>query len=389
MQNSNVASGQEIIRLDRRRALQAVAGAGALGVVGTLVGGSAAKAQIPIPPGYPAKPETISPIGQLDARYPVTYEVAVPEAFRVITQWFAGVARRDPRAMAQSMHFPFAIYEDIDPVVVDSAGQFLAAPPASLNFTGRGATQVQPGSYDILDTMQVHTWSPVAVGLSLQFDRFTHDGHKLAHCHGIYAITNNDGKWGLELASTIYTPVDEIGVEYKDAEEWALRRGEDWMLGYNLRDQSVLNSTRRPRKSASIAVYGPRDRAGNARAGNPMAGYEWKGVKSRLRVHQSTAEEIARADANFDQFAQWAGGGVGQWQYTLNHPQARVLYASATKAHDVGGYLRYTADHTLISETRGLGVLTYKDNEWAGSGFIGNMILHHDRTNSLPPKTRK
>lgn len=366
----------------RRAFLQGVAGLGAAAVAGGALATSA-KAHIPIPSNYPAKPRTISAIGQLDARYPVSYDISVPEGLRVLTQWFASLVERDLAGMARSMHFPFAIYEDIDPVVVETADKFVSSPPESLNFTGRGKTEVQAGSYDILDTMQVHTWSPVAVGLSLEFDRFSKDGDKLGHCHGIFAVTNNDGKWGVELASTIFTPVDHIGVKFNDAEEWNLRRGRDWMLGYTLRDQSVLNSTRRPRKSASIAVYGPRERAGNARAGNPMAGYEWRGVKSRLRVSEQTAEEIARADANFDQFAEWAGGGVGQWEYTLNHPAAKVLYASPTKAHEVGGYLRYLADHTLVSETRGLGILSYKDNEWAGSGFMGNMILHHDRTNSL------
>ena len=368
----------------RRSFLQGLAGLGAAAAASGFA--SRASAQLALPRGYPSKPPGMNPIGQLDARYPVTYEVSVPEGFRVLTQWFAALNRRDLAAMARSMHFPFAIYEDIDPILLESVAQFMSTPPKSLNFTGRGKSEVKAGSYDILDNMQVHTFSPVAVGMSLEFDRFDRNGLKLAHCHGIYAITNNDGRWGVELASTIYTPVDHLDVEYNDAKEWNLRRGRDWMLGYTLRDQSVLNSTRRPRKSASISVVGPRERAGNARAGNPMAGYEWRGVKSRLRITEQTAAEIARADANFDQFAEWAGGGVGQWEYTLNHPQAEVLYASPTKAHEVGGYLRYLADHTLVSETRGLGLLTYKDNEWAGSGFMGNMILHHDRTNSLPPR---
>ena len=61
-------------------------------------------------------------------------------------------------------------------------------------------------------------------------------------------------------------------------------RGRDWMLGYSLRSQALLNSTRKPGKSANIVIYGPRERAGNARAGNPMGGYVTKGVKSRLAV---------------------------------------------------------------------------------------------------------
>jgi hypothetical protein len=164
-----------------------------------------------------------------------------------------------------------------------------------------------------------------------------------------------------------------------------LRRGQDWMLGYSLRSQALLNSTRRPGKSASITIYGPRERAGNARAGNPMGGYVTKGVKSRLHVGEVTAEQIARADANFPEFAKWAGGGVGEWAYTMNLPQARVLHATVNKAHTLGGYIRHLADHTEISETRGLGVLVYRDNQWSSAGGMGNVLLHHDRTNSVAP----
>jgi hypothetical protein len=190
----------------------------------------------------------------------------------------------------------------------------------------------------------------------------------------------------VELASTIYTPADEVGQTYNDAVEADLRRGRDWMLGYTLRDQWVLNSTRRPGRAAGIEIYGPRERAGNARRGDPMAGYQTKGVKSRLRQSNQTQEGIDKADANFKEFGDWAGGGVGEWEYTMNLPQARVIHATVNKAHTVGGYLRYTADHELISETRGLGILVYRKGEWSGSGGLGNMMLHHDRTNSLNPK---
>src|SRR6201999_600185 len=104
------------------------------------------------------------------------------------------------------------------------------------------------------------------------------DGHTLVQCDGIYATTNNDGRWAIELASTIYTPTALIGQVYNDAVEASLRRGRDWMLGYTLRSQALLNSTRKPGRNASITVYGPRERAGSARAGNPMAGYVSRGV---------------------------------------------------------------------------------------------------------------
>jgi hypothetical protein len=332
--------------------------------------------ELPPPPG-------MHPMGQLDARFPVAYEASAPAALEVAIGWMAALAKRDAAAMAARMHFPFAIFEGTEPLVVESAEAFHAAPPQSLNVTGRGASEVAAGTYDLLDQLALLIFCPVAVGLSMSFTRYTADGHKLCQCDGIYAVTNNDGRWAIELMSTIYTPTAEIGQVYADAAEANLRRGRDWMLGYSLRSQALLNSTRRPGRNANISVYGPRERAGAARGGNPMAGYVTAGIKSRLRVTEMTQGSIDRSDANFAEFAMWAGGAVGEWGYTMNHPDARVLHASPNKAHTLGGYIRYTKDHEEISETRSLGISVYRDNAWAPAGGLGNVMLHHDRSNSV------
>jgi hypothetical protein len=330
-----------------------------------------------------AAPAGLHPMGQLDARFPIAYEASAPAALAVAIAWMSALARRDLAGMAAQMHFPFALFEGTEPLVVASAAAFAGAPPESLNVTGRGATQVAPGAYDLLDRLELMTFCPVAVGLSMSFTRYSSDGHKLCQCDGVYAVTNNDGRWAIELASTIYTPTAEIGQRYRDAEEANLRRGRDWMLGYTLRSQALLNSTRRPGRNANIVIFGPRERAGSARAGNPMAGYVANGVKSRLRVSEVTQAAIDRADANFPEFAKWAGGAVGEWDYTMNHPDARVLHASPNKVHTLSGYIRYTKDHVEVSETRGLGISVYRDNHWAPAGGMGNVMLHHDRSNSV------
>ncbi|MGH6958012.1 MAG: hypothetical protein ACREEW_15205, partial [Caulobacteraceae bacterium] len=147
--------------------------------------------------------------------------------------------------------------------------------------------------------------------------------------------------------------------------------------------QPISRSIARPGRNANTSVYGPRERAGAARAGNPMAGYVAKGIKSRPRVSDVTQDAIDRADANFTEFAKWAGGAVGEWDYTMNHPDARVLHASPNKVHTLSGYIRYTKDHAEISETHGLGVSVYRNNECAPAGGLDNVMLHHDRSNSL------
>src|SRR5579863_9142056 len=103
----------------------------------------------------PAMPKGLKPKGQLDARFRVAYEHSVPEAMRVMTGWMAALADRDLAGIAAQTHFPFAIFEGTEPLVVESREAFLAAPPASLNVTGRGETQVQAGSHDLLDQLEL------------------------------------------------------------------------------------------------------------------------------------------------------------------------------------------------------------------------------------------
>jgi hypothetical protein len=223
----------------------------------------------------------------------------------------------------------------------------------------------------------------VGAVLTMSFMRYTPDGQNLVLCDGLYLITNNDGKWAIQLASTIFTPADYIGVRYPEVENAVFVSSRDWMLGYFTRDQAMLNRCRVPGKSAGVDIYGPRERAGNARNGIPMGGYRTKGVKSRLRVADLTQKQIDASDAIFDQFAGWAGGGIGQWAYSLGLPDVRVLHATVNKAHTMGGYIRYTADHTVVSITRSPGILVYRNGRWGMVGGPGNMMLHHDRSNSV------
>jgi len=331
----------------------------------------------------PEAPEGIHPLGQPDARFPVFYRDSVPNGLRVMSDFFVAPAARDPEAIADLLHFPFATYEGTEPDVIETREQFLAAPPKSLNVTSEGASHIQPGAYDLLDSIEIHVYNPVGAGLSMTYSRFGEGGHKILQCDGIYAVTNNDGKWGIQLMSTIFTPRESLHVTYPDVEQAAMRRGHDWMLGYTLRQQSTLNSTRLVGRTASAGLGNPRLNAGSAREGNPMAGYKIAGVTSRLAVSEVTEESIAAADANFPQFAEWAGGGVGQWDYTVNLPQARVLHATVDKAHVFTGYVRHTADSRMTSETHTLGITAYRSQKFGTAGGFG-VMMYHDFTNDLP-----
>ncbi|MCB9490842.1 MAG: hypothetical protein H6674_02095 [Dehalococcoidia bacterium] len=333
--------------------------------------------------GNPAKPEGLHPLGQPDARYPVFYAESVPNGLRVMSEFFAALAARDLEAIADCFHYPFALYEGTEPVVVESRDAFLASPPRTLNVTGDGPTRIQPGSYDLLDSIEIHVYNPVGAGLSLALSRHGANGEKIHVYEGIFAVTNNDGRWGIQLASSIITPREALGVTYPDAEQAAMRRGHDWMLGYTLRDQSVLNSTRLPGRTASAGLGNPRLNAGSARTGNPMAGYVIAGVGSRLTVSELTQEDIDASDANFPQFAEWAGGGVGQWDFTINLPEARVVHATVDKVHVFTGYVRYTEDGRKTSETHSLSISAYRNGRWGSAGGFG-VMMYHDFTNDLP-----
>ena len=111
--------------------------------------------------------------------FPVAYETSVPEAMAVVTAWAAALARRDLEAMAGQMHFPFAIFEGTEPLLIENVEDFLKSPPASLNVTGKGVSEIQAGSYDLFDRLEMQIFCPVAAGVTMSFTRYTADGHRL------------------------------------------------------------------------------------------------------------------------------------------------------------------------------------------------------------------
>src|SRR5215831_15496985 len=306
----------------------------------------------------PPKPVGLKPHAMFDCRFPQSYETAVPAAMSVLTQYFAALAKRDLRAMAKTFHYPFAIYEGTEAIVVESETNLLANPPPSLNVAGtlppgtqgHGGLTIRKGSYDMLDTLQLHTFNPVNVGLELVFSRYDAHGEKLEVCQGIYGVTNNDGRWAIQLASTIYTPANQMNVEYRDAVEHQLRSGRDWMMGWSYSDGKLLNMRPgSPGKQASIA--------GGTRG---------------------TGENYT--PDRFERFDKLASGQVGKYGYTLVLPNQRVLHATVNKAHTFGGYIRYTPESVMISETRSLGIITYNYGQWGSAGGFGQS-MYRDRSN--------
>jgi len=360
-------------------------------------------------------PRNIKPGGMLDARFPIYYRTSVPEAMRLLTEYFAAFNERDLAAAARTLHFPYATYEGTEPLIYKTAEEFLKSPPPSIRESPAPESQLRPGTYDIMDVLQVHTFNPVNVGLELSYSRYRGDGYRLGINQGIYAITNNDGKWGIQLSSVIFTPTEYIGVKYNDAEEAMLRQGRTGMAAFGDHDYDLLTNLgwgtgqgnrRRAQKTASIAgAPGATTFFLSGWSGKPAEPYNSKGRKSRLVVsgvpdaaeinalaieHDAIAEyertlgktNIVTADGKPGWFFAMAGGGVGHYGYTMHLADSRVLHAGPEKAHSIGGYIRYTRDNVFISETRSLAITVYDKHErvWVNSGGLGQS-MRRDRTN--------
>jgi hypothetical protein len=349
-----------------------------------------------------APPAGLRDGAMLDGRFPVAFENSVPAAMQVMMAYFTAISRRDLAGIAATLHFPFAIYEGTEASVFETREAFMADPPHQFDFSGamsakgHGGLSVMTGSYDMLAGLELHTFNPVNVGLALTFTRHAPWGEKLETCEGVYAVTNNDGRWALQLASTIFTPAYQEHMSCRDAVEAHLRYGRDWMMGWSHSDAELLAS-RRPSPGAHASVSGgakvrPEDPVGGPMAGNflasartrqPMSIYGTAGVASRLAVRKVATGEQAQPrtpQAQFENFNNSARGGFELYGYTLVLPNQRVLHATVDKAHTFGGYIRYTPQSEFISETHSLGVMTYVDQVWGSAGMFGQ-CLYRDRTN--------
>ena len=384
--------------IDRREFVKTMGAAGALSAVGAASATDAAP-QAGQPAGGAAefqRPANLRSGAQLDSRFPVSFATPVTEGFRLVTEYFTALSQRNLDALARTLHFPFAIYEDIEPIVVASAADLLKNPPPSLNFLGKGKAKVLRGSYDLLEGVNVHLYCPVGGAFSLSFTRYTPNGHKQLVCDGIYSVTNNDGRWAIQLASTIVHEVDFIGVTYPDAEQADIRGNQNYLAAFGYGNEAALNDPKTSRGSYEVPLpvgtrtasvnfgYGPRERSRDAREGRPLDGWRTKGVKSRLAVSTVTEESRNRAiTTNLAEFVELAGGAVGPYAYTRDRPVRPItIHATHDKAHTLGGYFRYTADGTLISETRSVGIRIYKNGQWGSAGGLGQ-VTHHDRSNSV------
>jgi hypothetical protein len=381
--------------IDRRRFLERTGASGVLAAIGggLLVPETQLYAAQATPPGDFATPRGLLPGGQSDSRFPVSFTAAVTQGLRLVVEYFTALNQRDVAGIAKTLHFPFAIYENVEPLVYKSADEFVGNPPPSLNGTGKGKSRIARGSYDLLESVNVHLYCPVGGVFSLGFTRYDADGDKLLDCEGVYSVTNNDGRWAIQLVSTIIHERGYEGDPYPDAEMSDRLGSQGYLAAFGYRDEALLNDRTKGRgsfeprlpagtRTASVSFgYGPRERTRNARNNEPMKGWKVAGVKSRLVVSEVSAS-VGEQDTNLAEFVELAGGTVGDYDYTrINPGRPLVIHATHDKAHTLGGYSRFTSDSRLISETRSVGIRIRKAGNWGSAGNLGQ-VTHHDLSNS-------
>lgn len=344
-----------------------------------------------------------------DLRYPLCYETPVIEGVRVLTQYFAALSRRDAKGMAENMHFPFGSFEGTEPVAVKTAEDLIAKAPPSMNlnehperFTDHDS-YMKPGCYDLFSGLEVFNSDPVSVNMALSYDRYGPDGKKLLRCDGVYCATNNDGRWALQLASTIFTPADLIGVRHPDAEQAAKRLRIDHDLQFVTRDASFNATTNQLGMSMGLGGGGTPNAATPAatpnglkhsqtyirmhRPGGVMSLFRVKGVKSRLNIHEVTQADLKR-DAEPIDYEEYRDTfktlGVGPWGWVFGIvPAERIIHQTVDKVHLITGATRYTATGEVINTDAQVAIVTYRKGRWGLSGGLA-YVMTHDRGNDRP-----
>lgn len=383
------------LQSDRRKFMKGAAAAGLLGAAGAVsaLGQPAPPAQQAANPDSNLKPPAgMSPRGIPDLRFPICYQESVPAAVRVMTDYFAALSRRDLRGMADVLHFPFGTFERTDAIVVRTPDELLAHAPASMNMTEHPERftahdgYLQPGCYDVLDGIEIFNSNPVAVNLSLNYNRFSSSGQKLLRCRGIYCVTNNDGKWAIQAMSTIFTPAHMTHVAYADSAAAARRLRQDHCLAYmNSDEKAVWGPIRQLGLNLSVSGGGPTWELAPQGGYKALEALHVKGVKTRLTATNYTQEMLDSAHTDFAAYrALWPPLGMGNWGWDFADapPGGRILHADLEKVHALQGASRYTTAGEYINDSVELDVVTYKKGRWGIAGLFGYMTTH-DRANDL------
>jgi TAT (twin-arginine translocation) pathway signal sequence len=352
-------------------------------------------AQVPLED--PKAPPRLKRPAMLGSKYTICYEHSVPAAMMIMTQYFSALSRRDLKGISGVLNYPHATYEGTNATIIQSAEELMDNPSPSMNVTGKGVNLIQPGSYDVMDNLALHIYNPIRVGLSLTYSRYEPSGNQILCCQGVYWVTYNNGKWGIELASTIFTPADQIHAKYPEATQAFEKWERDAWLAFTLNDRTASAEIIRSfGLQAGIPVQTGPDLF-DAREGDPMMRYRTKGVKSRLVITDVPFSEgnmfgeatnsSSGTSMGYPDHGLYNGGGeaIGQYRGTMVVPWAHVLHASVNKAHVFTGLVRYTENMRRILRLRYINIYTMQRGRWgmATGGDPDHYLDYSDATDNV------
>lgn len=378
---------QDVSSTGRRDFIKAST-AGLVGVASVALAAAPAKAQASGVVEDPKRPAGLGPKAMLDSRFPVMWEDSVPNGVRVLTQFFKALNQRDMQALAATLQFPFGTYEGVKGRIVKSREELLKSPPPSLSMTMTPQRftdhdgYMKKGAYDVFLGMEVLNWTPVYCCMSMTYDRYDERGMRLLRCEGVYNVTNNNGKWGIELMSTIFTPDSMVGVVFEDSIQQAMRTRRNHTLGMNFEPPDEVTN------AFSVQPIGPwyTIRTGDARAvyaapfGQAMEVYKIKGVQSRLRSHDTYTLPLPTPEERTKVYGSHPVGALGFGQ---NTPQMRVIHASVDKVHLVGGVQRFNATGEVLSHDIDVQVITQREGRWGNQGTMAHTCLQDRASDRL------
>jgi hypothetical protein len=409
---------EEAVDVSRRLFVKGTAVAGILSAAGgAVLSPHTLEAQVQTQPQTTVAGPTLPPPPKLgakavpDQRFAMKWKDSVPAAMQVMVRYFKALNARNLKGMAEQLHFPLASFEQTSVVVVKDVGELLAKAPASMNMSENPErwtdhdSYLKAGSYDVFRGIEILASDPYAVNLAMVYDRYGNDGKQLLQCQGIYCVTCNEGVWGIELMSTIFTPAMLIGKRYTGTEEAALRTRIIHDIGPNTNDSDADEYDAQYGTQASVmGSDGFIPLQQNASAGNPMKTYRTIGIKSRLRISDSKPGAGGDANLNIRQsggnpnnpadFAKYKDDwhwyremydvlGLGRWGFTLGIiPDSRVIHAGIDKAHLYSGLTRYNTVGEEINTSSEMSVVTWRKGRWGRAGG-GAYITMHDRANDV------
>lgn len=336
------------------------------------------------PPGLKATP---------DMRYPLCFQAPVTEGVRVLMDYFTALNRRDAKGMADAMHFPFASVEGVNTVIVKTPEDLISHAPASMNLTESPERftdhdgYMKPGCYDVFDGVEVFHSDPISVDMALCYWRHGPDGKRMLRSEGVYQATNNDGRWALQRASTIFKPRNLVGIEYPDAK----------MAAQRLRIDHDLQFLTRTELPASVPAYptwqpAPADapkvhsqtyiRMHNGES--VMALFKVKGIKSRVSANPPREEDLSKPGrvTDYEEYRDtFKSLGQGPFGFVSGiAPESRVIHHTADKVHYTACAARYNATGEELNWNAQVGIAVYKLGYWRGGGGL-SYIMVHDRGN--------